>query len=148
MGKKVDFFADEEPCSISMGPMIDCTFLLLLYFVSVSTIEAARTSKKVSLPVAQNALEEKDESARFVVDIEWDEGTDHASFLANAVPYYDARDLTPVISRIARENPKDFRVIIRSDRRVPYEVTQELLAAVANANIANVKFSTLEFNKD
>ena len=148
MGKKIDFFADEEPCNIEMGSMIDCTFLLLLYFVSVSTISAAQISKKVSLPVAQNALEEKDESARFSIDIEWDEGTDHASFLANAVPYYDAQDLTPVISRAAKSNPKDFRVIIRADRRVPYEVTQEVLAAVANANIANVKFSTLEFNKD
>ncbi len=148
MAKKIDFYADEEPCTIAMGPMIDCTFLLLLYFISVSTISAAKLSKKVSLPIAKNALEEKDESSRFVIDIEWDEGMNTASFLANTIPYYDALDLTPVLSRAARSNPKDFRVIIRSDRRVPYEVTQEVLAAVANANIPNVKFSTLEYSRD
>ena len=122
--------------------------VFLLYFISVSTISAAKLSKKVSLPVAKNALEEKDESSRFVIDIEWDEGMNTASFLANTIPYYDALDLTPVISRAARSNPKDFRVIIRGDRRVPYEVTQEVLAAVANANIPNVKFSTLEYSRD
>jgi len=148
MAKKTDFYAEEEQCSIAMGPMLDCTFLLILYFISVSTISAAKISRKVTLPVAQNALEEKDESSRFVIDIEWDEGMNQASFLANSVPYFDAMDLSPVLQKAARSKPKDFRVIIRGDRRVPYEVTQEVLAAVANANIPNVKFSTLEYSKD
>lgn len=148
MAKKKDFYAEEEQCAIAMGPMLDCTFLLILYFISVSTISAAKISRKVTLPVAQNALEEKDESSRFVIDIEWDEGMNQASFLANSVPYFDAMDLSPVLQKAARSKPKDFRVIIRGDRRVPYEVTQEVLAAVANANIPNVKFSTLEYSKD
>lgn len=139
--KKIDF-GDEEQCSISMGPMIDCVFLLLLYFISVSTIEMERISKKVVLPIAKQGIIEEDESGRFIIDVEWDESDFAAVYKVNSIPFYYPSDLVPLIRRAA--GGKNFRVVVRADRQTPYEFTQEIMAAVASANVPNLIFSTTE----
>ncbi len=135
----------EETCAIQMGPMMDCTFLLLLYFVSVSTIDAVRYSKEVRLPNTHQGIVEKDESGRFLVDIEWNESLYEPAFKVGGKDVYDPQDLTPMIEKSAQlsKNP-NFRVVLRADRRVPYEFTQQVMAAVAAANVPNILFSTLE----
>ncbi len=135
----------EEPCAIQMGPMMDCTFLLLLYFISVSTMDAVRYSKAVRLPNTHQGIVEKDESGRFMVDVEWEEGLYEAAFKVGAKTVYDPQDLTAMIEKSAQQskNP-NFRVVLRTDRRVPYEFTQQIMAAVAEAGVPNILFSTLE----
>ena len=147
MAKKEPKWSTEEdpPCSIAMGPMIDCTFLLLMYFVSVSTLDAERISKEVVLPRAKAGILEKDESGRFIVDIEWDDSQQQATFKTGANALWDARDLVPLIRASSKQNDnKNFRVVIRADWRVPYEFTQQVMAAVAEANVPNMMFSTLD----
>ncbi len=145
MGKKVDWFADEEACTIQMGPMIDCTFLLLMYFISVSTIEAERMSKDVVLPLAKNGIIEDDESGRFIIDIEWDSKNEAALYKVGVLSLGYAGEVVPLIERASKHGRlKNFRVVIRADKQVPYEFTQEVLGAVAAANIPNVMFSTKE----
>ncbi len=130
---------------ISMGPMIDCTFLLLLYFVSVSTIDSVRISKEVELPIAKEGIVEKDTSGRFYIDIEWDEPRYEATFKVGPEEVYYVEDLVPLIKASAKQDePDKFRVVIRADRRVPYEFTQQVMAAIASAKIPNMIFSTLE----
>jgi biopolymer transport protein ExbD len=138
---------DEEPdaaTGIQMGPMMDCTFLLLLYFVSVSTIDMNRTSRDVILPSAKAGIKEKDESGRFIVDVEWDTELEAAVFKFNMQPVADAMDLVPLIKKSARQSPRNFRVVLRVDKRVPYEATQQVMAAVAQAEVPNLMFSTKE----
>ncbi|MCA1808285.1 MAG: ExbD/TolR family protein [Kiritimatiellia bacterium] len=144
--KESKWSADEDPpCSIAMGPMIDCTFLLLMYFVSVSTLDSERISKDVVLPQAKDAVLEQDESGRFIVDIEWDAGQRQAVFKAGPYVLWDARDLVPMIDSANRgAAAKNFRVVIRADWRVPYEFTQQVMAAVAMAKVPNLMFSTLD----
>jgi len=145
MAKKKKFsLASVEECAISMGPMIDCVFLLLLYFVSVSTIDSVRMSKKVELPLAKYGIIEEDESGRLIIDIEWEEDAYEAVFKVGPHTVYDARNLVPLIERGAKINPRNFRVVIRADKRVPYEFTQQVMAAVAAANIPHMIFSSLE----
>ncbi len=138
---------DEEPeaaSGIQMGPMMDCTFLLLLYFVSVSTIDMERISKKVILPTAKAGIKEKDESGRFLVDIEWDEEMQASTYKVAMQPVADAMDMVPLIKRAARRSPRNFRVVLRVDKRVPFEATQQVMAAIAEAKVPNVMFSTKE----
>ncbi len=146
MAEKKKKWAEEPDVStgIQMGPMMDCTFLLLLYFVSVSTIDTNRTSKKVILPSAKAGIKEKDESGRFMVDIEWDTDLDAAQFKCGQQAVGDAMELVPLIQKAARRSPRNFRVVLRVDKRVPYEATQQVMAAVAAAEVPNVMFSTKE----
>jgi biopolymer transport protein ExbD len=142
--RKHDFFAEDTVFEMPMSQMIDCVFLLLIFFMSVSTIDEARHSKDVELPVAKNAAVEQDESDRAVIDLEWNEIQYSVVLKMQGNPYYEARDIVPPLEQFSRLHPVKGRVVIRADRQVPYEFTQEVLAAVGEANIASVLFSTLE----
>jgi len=143
--KKKWLAEDEESCALQMGPMMDCVFLLILYFVSVSTIDMVRISKDVHLPGTHQGVVEKDESGRFMVDIEWNEGLYEPTYKVGVLNVGDPMNLTPMIEKSAKmsKNPS-FRVVLRADRRVPYEFTQQVMAAVAAANVPNMMFSTVE----
>ena len=143
--KKKWLIEDDETCALQMGPMMDCVFLLILYFVSVSTIDMVRISKKVHLPGTHQGVVEKDESGRFIVDIEWDESLYEPTYKVGLEFIRDPLSLTPMIEKSARLGKNaSFRVVLRADRRVPYEFTQQVMAAVAAANVPNMMFSTVE----
>ncbi|NLB55477.1 MAG: hypothetical protein GX811_06890 [Lentisphaerae bacterium] len=144
--KKFDLFGDQsEEVALKMDSMMDCIFLLLMFFMAVSTIDTVKLSQEVVLPLADSARAEEDESDRFVVDIEWDESQSYAIFKTGTLTVGNPVDLSALI-QIAqkRSNDKRFRVVIRADKRVPYKYTQEVMAAVADADVANMHFSTLE----
>lgn len=143
---KESFMDNEVFVPQNLGPMIDCVMLLLMYYINCSSLETNRVSKDVVLPYAQQGLKEENTSGRFIVSIEWNEGLYEATYVANGIKMNDPREMTMLImqSRKLQGNPKDFRVIIRADKRVPYEFTQQAMAAVAEAEIANILFSTTE----
>ena len=58
--------------------------------------------------------------------------------------YFEPGELVPLLEKFGREHPAEGRVVIRVDRNVPYEFTQEVMSAVADSNIPSVLFSTLE----
>lgn len=137
---------EEVSAPVNIGPLIDCTFILLLYYITCSTIEINRVSLGVHLPYAQHGLKEENTSGRFIVSLEWNEAFYEATYMANGVKVNGPTELTALItqSRKLQGNPKDFRVIIRADKRAPYEFTQQAMAAVADADVANVLFATTE----
>jgi len=146
---KESFMDNDVFVPINLGPMIDCVMLLLLYYINCSTIEVSRISKDVVLPFAQQGLKEENTLGRFILSVEWNEGLYEATYVANGIKVTDPREMTRLInlSKKLQGNPQNFRVVIRADRRVPYEFTQQAMAAVAEADVANVLFSTIE-NKD
>jgi biopolymer transport protein ExbD len=152
MAKPVkESFMDEEAfVPINLGPMIDCVMLLLLYYINCSSIEVNRVSKGVVLPYAQHGLKEEDTSGRFIVSVEWNESLYEATYVANGVKMQGPAEMTALIkkSQQLQGNPKKFRVIIRADKRVPYEFTQSAMAAVSEAEVANILFSTTEDKKN
>jgi biopolymer transport protein ExbD len=147
---KESFMDKEVFVPINLGPMIDCVMLLLMYYINCSSLETNRVSKDVILPFAQQGLKEENTTGRFIVSIEWNEGLLEATFVANGIKMNDPRDMTALIlqSKKLQGNPQNFRVIIRADKRVPYEWTQAAMAATAEADIANILFSTTEDKKE
>ena len=144
-------FMDKEVfVPINLGPMIDCVMLLLMYYINCSSLETNRVSKDVILPFAQQGLKEENTTGRFIVSIEWNEGLYEATYVANGIKMNDPREMTALImqSKKLQGNPQNFRVIIRADKRVPYEFSQQAMAAVAEADVANILFSTTEDKKD
>ena len=136
--------ADGEHCEIALGPMIDCFMLLLLYYISCSKLEQIRFSNDVILPTPRLGQGNKEENAigRFIVDIEWNENLNEATFKSGSEKLTDPRELVDLIKRAARLSPKNFRVVIRADRQTPYEYTQQVMAAVASADVPNMMIST------
>ena len=138
--------ADGEKCELALGPMIDCMMILLLYFIMCSKLEQARFSKDVILPVPRlgQGIKEENASGRFMVDIEWNESLGEATFKSSGVKLTDPRELVDLIKKAARLSPKNFRVVIRADQQTPYEYTQQVMAAVATADVPNMMISTKE----
>ena len=138
--------ADGERCELALGPMIDCFMILLLYFIMCSKLEQARFSKDVVLPTPRLGQGIKEENAvgRFIVDIEWNEGLNEAKFKSGSALLTDPRALVDLIKRAAKLSPKNFRVVIRADQQTPYEYTQQVMAAVASADVPNMMISTKE----
>lgn len=143
---KATFMDKDVFVPINLGPMIDCVMLLLMYYINCSSLETNRVSMGVILPFAQHGLKEEDTSGRFIVSVEWNEGLYEATYVANGVKMNGPTEMTAFImqSKKLQGNPKNFRVIIRADRKVPYEFTQAAMAAVSEADVANVLFSTTE----
>ena len=146
---KESFMDNEVFIPINLGPMIDCVMLLLMYYINCSSLETNRVSKDVVLPFAQQGLKEENTTGRFIVSIEWNEGLYEATYVANGIKMNDSREMTALImqSKKLQGNPQNFRVIIRADKRVPYEFSQQAMAAVAEADVANILFSTTEDKK-
>jgi len=138
--------ADGDRCEIALGPMIDCFMILLLYYISCSKLEQIRFSKDVLLPVPRlgQGIKEENAAGRFIVDIEWDESLGEATFKSGAVKLTDPRELVDMIKMAAKLSPRNFRVVIRADRQTPYEYTQQVMAAVAAADVPNMMISTKE----
>src|ERR1035437_5411008 len=85
--------ADGERCEIALGPMIDCFMLLLLYYISCSKLEQIRFSKDVILPTPRlgQGIKEENAAGRFIVDIEWNESLNEATFKSGSVKLTDPR---------------------------------------------------------
>jgi len=138
--------ADGEKCELALGPMIDCMMILLLYFIMCSKLEQVRFSKDVILPIPRlgQGIKEENASGRFIVDIEWNESLNEATFKSGSVKLTDPRELVDLIKRGAKLSPRNFRVVIRADQQTPYEYTQQVMAAVAAADVPNMMISTKE----
>jgi len=137
----------EDPdMPLNLGPLIDIVSILLLYYITCSTFETTRVSMDVELPYARHGLKEEDTSGRFIVNVEWNESLYEATYIVNGVRTSGPAELTDFINNGKRlqKNARNFRVVIRADKRVPYEFTQAAMAAVAEAEVANVLFSTTE----
>ncbi len=60
-----------EEVEIDMTPMIDVTFLLLIFFVIISTLTRMETAANVELPVADQAQpEEAPDPGQLVINVE------------------------------------------------------------------------------
>ncbi|MDD5483102.1 MAG: biopolymer transporter ExbD [Kiritimatiellae bacterium] len=142
--KQLDIDTPSMP--LNLGPLIDIVSILLLYYIVCSTFETTRVSREVILPFARQGLKEEDTSGRFVVNIEWNEGLYEASYLVNGMKTSGPAEMTTLImqGKKSQGNPRNFRVVLRADRRVPYEFTQQAMAAVAEADVGNILFSTTE----
>ena len=148
--RKKPLLLDDPSIPLNLGPLIDIVSILLLYYIVCSTFETTRVSQNVRLPYAEQGLKEEDTSGRFVVNMEWNEGLYEATYLVNGIKMSGPDEMTTFImhSKKQQGNPKNFRVIIRADKKVPYEFTQQAMAAVAEADVANVLFATTEDVKE
>ena len=56
----------EEPCTLDMSPMIDMSFLLLIYFIVTSTITPRESDLGMALPAASPSTQQPDIEPMFI----------------------------------------------------------------------------------
>jgi biopolymer transport protein ExbD len=122
-----------------MTPMIDVTFLLIIFFLLSSHLAQQETQLELDLPMAASGRQAvDDERPRLSVNVEADGSVMLGS--TETPPQEMSRRL-----RIERERlGDDLEVRVRADRSVPYSTVEPILLACADAGIWNVTFAVFK----
>lgn len=129
----------DEP-EFQIAPMIDVLLVLLIFFMSTITKQVARVDKGITLPVAPAASKRDDARDESIVNVRWDAATKHALFTFEEQPYERLDTIVPALARRQKTSGKH-RVVIRGDRLVPAEHINLVMAAAAEAGIADITFA-------
>ncbi|MDP6044756.1 MAG: biopolymer transporter ExbD [Phycisphaerae bacterium] len=142
----------------NMTPMIDCTFLLIIFFIlSASVLSDALAQLELHRPYKSQARDDKALNAlpnRVIVNVVSDakDKFDKDSLESSTIKEYmingeiiPVRDRDKLIKRIRQgaiiakdNNEENFYVEIRADHRVNFGAVQEVLKAAAKGGIRGI----------
>jgi biopolymer transport protein ExbD len=124
----------------NLTPMIDVVFNLIIFFLAASHMARSEITADVELPRASTGGPEKAELNRRLIVTVLPDGTLNVGGRELALPQVEQMLAD---GRGDGDQPGDFEVRIRTDRRVPYRYIEPLLLGCARAGITNVKFNVL-----
>ena len=126
---------DEEEMRVNLDPMIDCVFLLIIFFLVTASFIKLEQDLSINLPV-ESKLKVKTPPVRPIVVNVRHRGEGKAYYhVENESMTLPA--LTVNLSRAKIRNP-DQAVVIRGDRRVKWEHVAAVMGCCAQAGIAKV----------
>jgi biopolymer transport protein ExbD len=118
-----------------LAPMIDMTFLLLIFFMVTTRISKEQIKLEIKLPIAANAVLPDDLANRDIINI----GGDGTYFLkSNPVTKEQ-------LSRYLKQRFKDYpplRLYVRADRDTPGKKIKEVMRLAAEAGAIDVIFGS------
>ena len=118
-----------------MAPMIDMVFLLLVFFMCVSSLSQAAKRTPVDLPESAESKVPEDLSDRAAI-----------SLLADGSLYLGAEQgdlggLGRQLREVLAANPR-LRLEVRADRNVPFAEVRKVLRACAEAGAVDIIYAT------
>lgn len=120
-----------------MAPMIDMVFLLLVFFMCVSTLADAERAKELELAESERSKVPEDLSDRGIVSVD-----------SKGIIYLGERPVDPdelVVSVKALMGRKpDLRMVVRADKATPYREIRKTLKTLAEAGVSEVVYATFE----
>ncbi len=126
---------EEIDLEIDMSPMIDLVFLLLIFFMTGSTMITYLQDPRVALPVADAAQVPRTLRSRTLVNV-YENGTyadEHGNILS--------LDELGERFRAALMADPGVRLFVRSDRRVAHGAVRRLLDVASDAGLDRVIFA-------
>lgn len=141
----------EEDPEFQIAPMIDILLVLLVFFMSIATDQVLQVNKEVVLPVAKVEADKKDDSggrSEVFVNVLWTLDN-NGKVEVDGRGEMDLGALTEYINKKretaeALGNEKNFRVVIRADKRAKYQYVRGVMASIGNAKVPNVIFSAVD----
>ena len=135
---------DAEEMRVNLDPMIDCVFLLIIFFLVTTSFIKLEQDLSINLPVQSRELKVKTPPPRPVVV--------NVRCLPGGKAYYHVENermtlpaLTINLSR-ARVRNKDQAVVIRGDRNVKWEHVAAVMGCCAQAGVSKVS-ATVEIRE-
>jgi biopolymer transport protein ExbD len=124
-----------EDAGIDMSPMIDMVFLLLIFFLVASNIVDNKI--KVNIPSAVYAKVPEDTTGRLELSV-----AKNGDLFVGQRPV-SLEELKDILRPELEQNP-NLRILIRGDGEVKYRVSEEIMAACADAGANDLIFSVFE----
>ncbi|WP_309400767.1 ExbD/TolR family protein [Cerasicoccus maritimus] len=118
-----------------MAPMIDMVFLLLVFFMCVSTLAQADKSKEVTLPESLESEVAEDLSDRGVVTVD----ADGQAYLGERP--VSTEEIKSTLQASLQQNPR-LRVTVRADQQTAYKDIKSVLKVCAEAGAYEVIYAT------
>jgi biopolymer transport protein ExbD len=126
---------------MDMSPMIDLTFLLLVFFMVSSHLITVQIDKRVNPPTATNSQVAKDAAGRVVVNILAD-GTIWAQ---DKVELTSTESITAYVDEARvrfEESGVPTRLNLRADEAVDTRIIKRVVQAAAEAGVVEVIFGS------
>jgi biopolymer transport protein ExbD len=114
---------------INLTPMIDCVFLLLIFFLVATRFEEAEREMNVILPQASAAAPLTVKPKQLIVNVD-----QQGSFFI-AGQKLNEEELYQTLRQAAADNPGRQAVEIRADRRCRWEFVADVMNACNKAHI-------------
>lgn len=127
--------ADEE-IGFQMSPMIDCVFLLIIFFLVVAKDKIGERVV-MDLAVAEESEVAKDPSGRATMSILKD-GT-----IKVGAATVDLSEVGRIIREGYKSNPR-LKVLLRVDRDAKHKEVRKVLKACADAGVTDIIFATYQ----
>ena len=122
-----------------LTPMIDIVFLLIVFFMTVASLQVKELIP-ITVPVAETASLPEDRSNRIVLTLK----EDGSIFYGSQVIEID--EITPLIFGIKQIN-QDTKLYIRADAKVSFKEVRQVFSAAAEGGVLNVIFATYQSDK-
>lgn len=123
--------------NISMAPMIDMVFLLLVFFMTASAMSQAGSKLELDLPESPEAAVAKDFSGRLIVSI----AADGEVFLGTRALDDEVLKETLVAFRESQDGGK---LTIRAAKDTPFSAIQGVMRQAAAAGIDSYLYATYQ----
>lgn len=133
-----------------MTPMIDCVFLLLIFFMCAATMSKVDFTPEVRLPVAPKAAVPEDLRGRGTINIlplgtvlqTGDAVSEQKPFMVYGQLMNEA-ELQKLIGERKSQDP-EFRVYLRVDRSADFMLVKRAIKACAAAGVFDIIFGTFQ----
>jgi biopolymer transport protein ExbD len=136
---KIPSYRGTSRVAINLTPMIDVTFLLIIFFLVSSHLAKQENFLPLDLPSATSGI--GDFSSRPTLTIQVPrEGT----YQIGGVNMDLSQLRSAILSRAEVEGDQPIRIRIRTDQTVPYAAIAKLLKTIALTGNSDVAFSVLE----
>lgn len=124
---------DDEGVEVQMAPLIDCMFLLLIFFLVATTLKEVNREVPVELPYADAAVEVTEDPNLLSIGIDLQGG-----LYVNGTPAN--RQL--VIDHLREAHDRGLQVRLDADRSLAYESVLEIIELCHIQGIPNVGLHT------
>ncbi len=127
----------EDEIGFQLAPMIDMTFLLLIFFMVTTKISKEQVKVDIKLPTASNATIPSDLSNRDIISIDGE-----GRYYIGQDPA-DKKSLTAHLKERFKVTPP-LRLYVRADKNTPGRQIKELMRIASEAGAVNVIFGTYQ----
>ena len=124
--------------TLSLTPLIDVVFLLLIFFLVTSKFDEQERQLPIELPVATSATPMTERPREISVDIDRE-----GNLFVNGQPV-TGEELERVLRRAVANNPTHQLVVIRADAAVPFQPVVFVMDLCNRSGVADYTVTTQE----
>jgi biopolymer transport protein ExbD len=144
---------EEKEDEMDMSPMIDMVFLLLIFFIVVSTPLVVKVDPEVDPAIAFNSQKPDDKNGRIVLNIRGEKDYRKLAYKLEDGGKMETEDEIAeyIEAEVKRWNNMNSeytpKLHLRGDKEVLFEYSQIAIAAAARAGVNQIVFSVYPFSK-